>query len=131
MTFVDYCFEGLIPFYCCLLVTAWFQLSTVALAATIMLNSVFASLGHSGWNIPGVPDFSDHWLHHTKVKFLVISLSLKVYYNICLIFKVAPKGQGVNYGTSFNLMDQIMDTSEPFDQVIQTSKNQQSIYINH
>jgi sterol desaturase/sphingolipid hydroxylase (fatty acid hydroxylase superfamily) len=67
MTFVDYCFEGLIPFYCCLLVTAWFHLSTVALAATIMLNSVYASTVHSGWNIPGFPDPGDHWLHHTKV----------------------------------------------------------------
>jgi hypothetical protein len=69
MTFVDYCLEGPFSMYCCLLVSAWFQLSTVALAGTIMLNFVYASTVHSGWSIPGLPDTGDHWLHHTKVKF--------------------------------------------------------------
>jgi sterol desaturase/sphingolipid hydroxylase (fatty acid hydroxylase superfamily) len=61
MTFVDYCFEGLIPFYACLLVTARLQLSTVALASKIMLNTVYATTAHSGWSIPGFPDPGDHW----------------------------------------------------------------------
>jgi hypothetical protein len=71
MTFVDYCFEGLIPFYACLLVTARLQLSTVALASKIMLNTVYATTAHSGWSIPGFPDPGDHWLHHTKVTYIV------------------------------------------------------------
>ena len=67
MTFVDFCLEGLVPMYFCLLFTAVFQLSTVALASTIMINFAYASSVHSGWTIPGFPDPADHWLHHSKV----------------------------------------------------------------
>ncbi len=37
MTYVDYCFEGLVPMYVGLLISSWFRLSTVAVASTIML----------------------------------------------------------------------------------------------
>ena len=69
MTFTDYCFEGLVPMYACLLVSTWFKLSTLAVAATIMLNFAYAATVHSGWYMPGFPDPGDHWLHHSKVFF--------------------------------------------------------------
>lgn len=103
MTFVDYCLEGLFPMYICLLISAWFQLSTVAVAATIMLNYAYAPIVHSGWTLPGFPDPGDHWLHHTKV---------------------APRGQGINYGTHFNLMDDAMETHEHFDIRYRSKKKQ-------
>jgi sterol desaturase/sphingolipid hydroxylase (fatty acid hydroxylase superfamily) len=67
MTWVDYCFEGLIPMFCGLVVSATFQLFPVAVISTIMLNVVPASTVHSEWYIPGLPDPGNHWLHHSKV----------------------------------------------------------------
>lgn len=94
MTVMDYCLEGMIPMYCCLLATTKFQLSSVAMFTTCTMNFAYAATIHSGWAIPGFPDPGDHWLHHSKV---------------------APRGQGINYGTHFVLMDAAMETHEAFN----------------
>ncbi len=67
MTWVDYCFEGLIPMGFCLVTCAHFNLSSVAVIATILLNITYAATVHSGWYLPGFPDPGFHWLHHSKV----------------------------------------------------------------
>jgi hypothetical protein len=41
-----------------------------------------------------------------------------------LIFKVAPRGQGVNYGQHFNFMDDAMQTHEPFDVDVRKQRKQ-------
>lgn len=95
MTFLDYCLEGPVPMLACTVVAAAiFNLSPTALLHQVMLNVVYAATVHSGWSIPGFPDPADHWLHHTKV---------------------APGGQGINYGTHFNLMDELMGTHQAYE----------------
>jgi hypothetical protein len=46
----------------------------------------------------------------------------RVFKKSTLYLKVAPRGQGINYGTYFNLMDETMETREPFDQVYLSKK---------
>ena len=94
MTWIDYCGEALLPLYGCALATAIFGLSPTALLQCVTMHFSQAVVLHSGWNVPGYPHPGEHWLHHTKV---------------------APKGQGINYGTAFNLLDDMMTTKESFD----------------
>ena len=76
MEVVDYCFEGPVPMYFCLLISAWFKLSLAAVYATVLLNFAYASIVHSGWTIPGFPDPGEHWLHHSKVSRYFIESNL-------------------------------------------------------
>lgn len=96
MTFVDYIFEGLLPMCFAVVISAFMGLSSVSVMTTVMLAKVYAITVHSGWQVPGFPDPGNHWLHHTKV---------------------APRGQGINYGTQFLLWDPLMNTYECYDLV--------------